>query len=119
MAGWATVRPEADPAEVEQAFWAELERMGVEPVTDDELERAQALIETQELAALSSVSEVADRLSMYATLFDDPGLIDRYLDRYLAVDQARIQAASAAIIRPEERAVLVYVPRGGEPEVAA
>lgn len=119
MAGWATVRPEADPAEVEQAFWAELERMGVEPVTDDELERAQALIETQELAALSTVSEVADRLSMYATLFDDPGLIDRYLDRYLAVDKARIQAASAAIFRPEERAVIVYVPRSGGPEVAA
>ena len=36
-------------------------------------------------AALQRVEERADRLSMYATLFDDPGLINRMLPRYLAV----------------------------------
>ena len=111
LAGWATVRPEADPGEVEEATWAELSRMGEAPVTDDELERARALIETQELGALGSVAEVADRLGMYATLFDDPGLINEWLGRYLAVDAGRIQAASAAIFRPDNRAVITYVPR--------
>ena len=118
MAGWATVRPEADPAEVEAAYWAELVRMGREPVTDDELERARALIETQELGALGSVAEVADRLSMYATLFDEPGLINDWLGRYLAVDAARIQEACAAVFRPENRAVVTYVPRPADIDAA-
>ncbi|HEX5465816.1 MAG TPA: pitrilysin family protein [Candidatus Limnocylindrales bacterium] len=111
MAGWATVRPEADPQEVERLYWAELERMGREPVSADELERARALIETQELAARGSVAEAADRLGMYASLFDDPDLINTALERYLAVDAARIQAACARIFRPDNRAVLTYVPQ--------
>ncbi len=46
VAGWATVRPEADPAEVEAAFLAEMEQVTREPVTADELLRAHALIES-------------------------------------------------------------------------
>ena len=43
-----------------------LQRLVDEPVTDDELARARALIEAGELGALGRVEEVADRLSMYA-----------------------------------------------------
>ncbi|HEX5451781.1 MAG TPA: pitrilysin family protein [Candidatus Limnocylindrales bacterium] len=118
LAGWATVRPEADPAEVEAAFWAELERMGREPVSEDELERARALIESQELSALGSVAEVADRLGMYAMLFDDPDGINTQLERYLAVDADRIAAAGEAVFRPDNRAVITYVP-GAEAGEAA
>ncbi len=78
-AGWATVRPGVTVERVEAAFLEELERLGREPISDDELARARALIETDELGALQRVEERADRLSMYATLFDDPGLINRML----------------------------------------
>ena len=61
---------------------------------DDELARAHALIETEELGALQRVEERADRLSMYATLFDDPDLINRMLGRYLSVTPDRIQAVA-------------------------
>jgi len=50
--------------------------MGRDLISDDELARAKALIETDELAALQRVSERADRLSMYATLLDDPDEIN-------------------------------------------
>ena len=72
-AGWATVRPGVDPARVEAAFHEELGRLATELITDDELARARALVEADELGALQRVEERADRLSMYATLFDDPG----------------------------------------------
>lgn len=111
MAGWATVRPEADPLEVEAAFWAELESLALTPVSADELARARALIETQELAAFGSVAEVADRLSMYATLFGRPELVNEQLGRYLAVDADAIISAAAAVFRVDNRAVLTYVPR--------
>ena len=109
-AGQATVRPGVALDAVEKAFEEELERLGREPVTDDELVRARALTETYELEALQRVDERADRLAMYATLLDDPGLINRQLDRYLAVTAADIQAVAAEFLRPDNRVVLTYVP---------
>jgi len=119
-AGWATVRPGVDVDRVEAAFHEELERVGREPVTDDELARARALVETDELGALSRVDERADRLSMYATLFDRPELINEMLPRYLAVDADTIRAVAASVFRPDNRVVLTYLPASAErPEEAA
>ena len=109
-AGWATVRPGIPVDRVEAAFHDELEKLTGELVSDDELARAKALIEADELGALQRVEERADRLSMYATLFDDPGLIDRMLVRYLAVTADDIQRVVADVFRPDNRLVLTYLP---------
>jgi predicted Zn-dependent peptidase len=109
-AGWATVRPGVEIDRVERAFHEELDRVAREPITDDELARARALIESDELGALSRVEERADRLSMYATLFDDPDLINRMLPRYLAVTPAAIRDVAAQVFRADNRVVLTYVP---------
>ena len=73
-----------------------------ESVTDDELARAGALIESSELAALSRMDEVADRLSMYATYFDRPELVNEQLGRYLAVDAEAVRDVCAEVfgVRP-------------------
>lgn len=117
--GWATARPGVDVARVEAALLEELERMGREPVSDDELARAKALAETDELGALQRVDERADRLSMFATLFDDPDLINRMLERYLAVTPEAILEVSAATFRPDNRVVLTYLPLASEAEAVA
>jgi zinc protease len=108
--GWATVRPEATTEVVETAFLEEVRRMTVEPITDDELGRAKALIETDELAALQRVAERADRLSMYATLLDEPNEINRQLDRFLAVTAENVRAVVADLLVADNRVVLTYVP---------
>jgi zinc protease len=118
-AGWATVRPGVEVGRVETAFHEELARIATEPVSDDELERARALIESDELGGLSRVEERADRLSMYATLFDDPDLINRMLSRYLAVTAADIQAVASAVFRPDNRIVLTYLPEQPPADSAA
>ncbi len=115
--GWATARPEVDLGRLEASFWEELERMCHEPVTPDELVRARALIEADELGSLQRVEERADRLSMYATLADDPGLINDMLPRYLAVEAEGIRAVCADVLRADARVVLTYVPL--DPDVAA
>ncbi len=109
-AGWATVRPGISVDRVERAFHEELERLAVEPVSQDELARAFALIEADELGALQRVEERADRLSMYATLFDKPALINEMLGRYLAVTPEAILEVAAATFRPDNRLVLTYLP---------
>ena len=109
-AGWATARPGVDLVELETAYWEELERMTRELVSDDELARAKALTEADELGALQRVDEKADRLSMYATLFDDPGMVNSILDRYLSTTAEQIRAVCQDVFKPENRYVLTYVP---------
>jgi predicted Zn-dependent peptidase len=109
-AGWATVRPGVSVDRVEAALHEELERLAVEPVSADELARAFALIEADELGSLQRVEERADRLSLYATLFDDPGLINAMLGRYLAVTSEAILEVAAATFRADNRLVLTYLP---------
>ena len=109
-AGWATVRPEADVERVEAVLHEELDRIGREPISDDELARARALVEADELGALQRVEERADRLSMYATLFDDPDLVNQMLHRYLAVTADDIRAVAADVLRADNRVVLTYLP---------
>jgi predicted Zn-dependent peptidase len=112
-AGWATARPGVDLIQLETAFWEELERLGREPVSDDELDRAKALTEADELGALQRVDEKADRLSMYATLFDDPGMINTILPRYLSTTAEQIRDVAAEVFVAENRAVLMYLPAAG------
>jgi predicted Zn-dependent peptidase len=111
-AGWATARPGVELVTLETAYWEELERMAREPVSDDELARAKALTEADELGALQRVDEKADRLSMYATLFDDPGMVNSILDRYLSTTAEQIQAVCRDVFRPDNRYVLTYLPAG-------
>ncbi len=116
VAGWATVRPGVPVERVEAAYMEELERFADELVSDDELVRAKALTEADELGALQRVEERADRLSMYAMLFDDPDLINRMLPRYLSVTAERVREVAADVFRPDNRVVLTYLP---EPDPAA
>ena len=112
-AGWATVRPGVDVAAVEAAYLEELEKLATEVPSDDELERAKALTEADELGSLARVEERADRLSMYATLFDDPSLVNTLLPRYLSVTPEQIRDAARAVFRADNRVVLTYVPIAG------
>jgi len=118
-AGWATVRPGVEVARVESAFAEEVERLGSELVSDDELARAKALVEADELGALQRVEERADRLAMYATLFDDPGLINQMLARYLSVTPEAIRDVAGTVLRPDNRVVLTYLPELPPAETAA
>jgi zinc protease len=78
--------------------------------------RARALIETEELGGLQRVEERADRLAMYATLFNDPDLINRQLERYLSVTAEQIRDVSRDVFQASNRVVLTFLPQeGAEP----
>ena len=109
--GWVTVRPESDEETCELAFEEQLQLLTEALVTDDELARARALIEASELGAMGRVEEVADRLSMFAALFDRPELINEQLPRYLAVTAEDIRSVARDVFRQDNRAVLTYVPK--------
>jgi len=109
---WDTVRPQRALAELEQLLSAETERLAV--VSEEDVERAIRLLEARQLIDLQSVDERADQLSMYTTLFDDPGRINTELTRIRAVTTGSVRAFAERYLVPENRAVLSYLPRSRE-----
>jgi hypothetical protein len=65
------------------------------------------------------VEERADRLSMYATLFDDPALVNTLLPRYLSVTAEQIRLIAEQVFVPDNRVVITYVPASADAETDA
>ena len=78
--------------------------------SDEELERVRNLHAAGVESSLERISERADRLSMFACLFDQPERINAEVSRYAGVDAARVRDGMAASLRPDNRVVLTYVP---------
>ena len=106
-----TARPETTVEALEAAVHAELDRLLADGVGQQEIDRVVTLIETDLVAALQSASERADRLSMFATYFGDPALVNVQAERYRAVTVEQVNAFVRQRLVHENRASLLYVPR--------
>ena len=107
---WVTARPGVSTEKLEAATLAELDRLAAEGPSDADLERVRNLHLAHAAGALERISERADRLSMYACLFDEPERINTESSRWEAVDAYRIKDALSASLRPDNRVTLTYVP---------
>ena len=117
-----TARPEIAPSRLEEEVEREVDTIYREGVSDLEVKRAIALIETDLVSSLQSAGERADRLSMFATYFRKPELINEQAAAYRAVTADRVNALISERLGPDNRASLMYVPREGvetEPMLAA
>ena len=106
-----TARPETTLEALEAAVNTEVDTLVRDGVTAEEVARGVALIETELIAALQSAGDRADRLSLFATYFKDPELVNAQSARYRAVTAERVNAFVRARLGPDNRASLVYVPR--------
>ena len=106
-------RPETSPEQLEEEVGSEIDRLVSEGVTQAEVDRATALIETDMITALQSASERADRLSMFATFFGDPGLLNEQSAKYHAVTIEGINEFVRSSLGPDNRATLLFVPKAG------
>ena len=107
---WVTARPGVTTETLEAATLAEIERLAADGPTDADLERVNNLHAAHAAGALERISERADRLSMYACLFDEPERINTESSRWQAVDAGRVRDALSASIRADNRVTLTYVP---------
>jgi zinc protease len=104
-----TARPEIGAELLELEVAREIDRMR-EGVSESEVERAQALIESTLVTALQSAGDRADKLSMFATYFGDPSRINAEPGRYRAVTAAQVNEFVRERLGEENRASLMYVP---------
>jgi predicted Zn-dependent peptidase len=108
-----TARPETGITQLEEEVEREIDLLHREGVRELEVKRAVALIETDLVASLQSAGERADRLSMFATYFDRPELINEQADRYREVTAQRVNDLVSERLGPNNRASLLYVPKEG------
>ncbi len=108
---WATGFPDGDPTALEQAMSEEVEALA--DVGQREVDRAIALTETDLVRTLEHVAERADLLSMFDLYFDDPGRLNRELDRLREVTPDQIRRFAEQRLGPDNRAIVTYVPEGG------
>ena len=108
-----TARPETSVAKLEEEVEREIDLIHREGVKEPEVKRAIALIETDLLASLQSAGERADRLSMFATYFKRPELVNEQADRYRSVTTKRVNELISERFGEDNRASLLYVPKEG------
>ncbi|MEJ7809273.1 MAG: pitrilysin family protein [Gemmatimonadaceae bacterium] len=107
----AIAHPGVSADSLEREVAAEVDAMHRDGVTEAEVERAVALIETQFMLSMQSAGDRADKLSMFATYFDNPSLVNEQVARYRAVTAAEVSRFARERLGPDNRASLVYVPR--------
>ena len=108
-----TARPETSVAQLEEEVEHEIDVLYHGGVSEEEVQRAIALIETDLVASLQSAGERADRLSMFATYFGKPELINEQADRYRSVTPERVNKLVSERFGDDNRASLIYVPKEG------
>src|SRR4029078_902305 len=115
LVGDVTARPGVPAEQLEQEVALEIDALVRDGVTDAEVKRAVALIQTMFVSGMQEAGERADKLSMFATYFGDPNLLNEEVDRYRAVTAEQVNAFIAERLGENNRASLVYVPREEEP----
>ncbi len=108
-----TARPETGTAQLEEEVEREIDLLHRDGVTEPEVKRAISLIETDLIASLQSAGDRADRVSMFATYFNRPELINEQADRYREVTAQRVNDLVSEQFGEDNRASLLYVPKEG------
>ncbi|MFC7534313.1 M16 family metallopeptidase [Actinoplanes sp. GCM10030250] len=109
----ATVKDGVAVETLENGLAEVIQSLVDDPVSDDELNRAKALLTTAWWRQVSTVGGRADTLGRYATQFGEPATAAETLPRWLAVTADDVTEAAAETLRPDSRVTLTYLP--GEP----
>jgi predicted Zn-dependent peptidase len=110
-----TARPGVSAEQLEHEVASEIDHLIRDGVGDDEVRRATALIQTDFMTAMQAAGDRADRLSLFATYFVAPELVNEQADRYNAVTASDVNAFARARLGEDNRASLLFVPKDDAP----
>jgi predicted Zn-dependent peptidase len=110
-----TARPGVAAEQLEQEVAYEIDAVWRDGIDRGELERAVALVQTSFVSSMQQAGERADRLSMFATYFGNPELVNEEVERYQAVTTDDVNRFAHERLGENNRASLLYVPREDAP----
>jgi predicted Zn-dependent peptidase len=114
-----TARPSIAAEALEREVAHEVDLLVRDGVTEEEVARAVALVQTEFVAAMQSAGDRADRLSQFATYFKNPELVNEQVEEYEAITADDVNAFVRERLGEANRASLLFVPRQGGAEEAA
>ena len=103
-----------DPADVESAMDAEVDRVKNELISDEEFQKLRNQIENDFVSSNSRVAGIAESLANYHMYFGDANLINNEINRYLNVTKEDIMNAAKNYFSKDKRVVLYYMPKPTE-----
>jgi predicted Zn-dependent peptidase len=106
----ATAKDGVDVETLEAGLSEVIAGLVTEPVTEEELSRAKALLTTAWWRQLSTVGGRADVLSRYATQFGEAEAAAYRLPQWLAVTADDVTDVARYALQPESRVTLTYLP---------
>ena len=107
----AIVQPGHQPAEVEKALIAELDRMRNEPVSEHELQRAKNQFARDYIVARETVQEKAAQLAHAVVIHNDIKTADGEFDIFQNITSADIQRVAQTYFVPPNRLVMYVMPK--------
>jgi zinc protease len=102
--------PGKDPAEVEKAIYAELEKIQKGPIQEWELDKARNAARRSLVGSLANSLQRAILLSRFAVFYNDPAIINTRYERIASLKIEDIQRVARQYLVPANRAVVVTVP---------
>ncbi len=113
------LKPDADLAEVEKLTLQEVERVARETVTERELARAVADIESSFVWGLEGLMARAEVLQGYGHFLGDPAKVDWDLARYRNATLAGLRTTAATWLTSKGRVEIVTMPATPKPAAPA
>jgi predicted Zn-dependent peptidase len=107
----ALARPGVDPARLEKALFDQVAKLREKEVTPEELDRARNEYEMAFVERLQRLPERASLLNMYQAELDDPGYVQRDLERYRRATAQDMLGYAKKVLLPDAVVVLNVVPR--------
>ena len=106
----AMTAPGRDPADVEKAMYAEVEKVQKGPIQEWELEKARNAARRSLVSSLRSSLQRAILLARYSVFFDDPGIINTRYERIASLKLEDLHRVARQYVVPTNRTVVVTVP---------
>jgi zinc protease len=100
-----------EPADLEQKMIEEINKVRNEMISEEELQKLKNQFESRMINQLTTIAGRANRLADLHTYYGNAGLINTYLDRYLAVTREDIQRVAREYLREDNRVVLYFLPK--------
>ena len=102
--------PGKDPAAVEKAIYAEIEKVQKGPIQEWELDKARNAARRGLVGSLGSSLQRAILLARFTVFYNDPGLINTRYERIAALKIDDLQRVARQYLVPANRAVVITVP---------
>jgi zinc protease len=110
----ATAREGVAIESIESAIDEEVARIAIGGITDDELTRARNRAEIEYAHQIETFESRADLLGMMATYFDDPSMVQRWLEPYTSATADDLAHVARKYLIPENRVTSLFVPDNGK-----